>query len=91
MNKDFNRWEFIEKWLPNYSSDQDVAWSNDLSKYLAGEYDYQDPYDRDRINAIAEVCPTAEDAKIELERVDCGLFLEALEAYQRQKEKINEC
>lgn len=19
MNKDFNRWEFIEKWLPNYS------------------------------------------------------------------------
>ena len=35
MNKDFNRWEFIEKWLPNYSSDQDVAWSNDLSKYLA--------------------------------------------------------
>ena len=36
MNKDFNRWEFIEKWLPNYSSDQDVAWSNDLSKYLAG-------------------------------------------------------
>lgn len=34
MNKDFNRWEFIEKWLPNYSSDQDVAWSTTCQNIL---------------------------------------------------------
>ncbi len=74
MNKDFNRWEFIEKWLPNYSSDQDVSMVKRLVKISCGEYDYQDPYDRGRINAIAEVCATAEDAQIELEReltADC--------------------
>lgn len=86
MSKDFDRWKFIEEWLPGYTSDQDVAWSNDLSKYISGEFDYQDEYDRERINQIAEVCSTREAAILEQERVDCELFLAALEAYKKAKE-----
>lgn len=80
-----NRWEFIELWLPDYTSNQDVAWSNDLDKYISGEYDYTDPVDRERVNYIAETCPTMKDALIERERVDSQLFLEALAAYNDNK------
>lgn len=90
MSKDFDRWKFIEEWLPGYTSDQDVAWSNDLSKYIAGEFDYQDEYDRSRINEIAETCPTREDAIRENERVDCELFLAALKAYEDHRRGIGE-
>lgn len=90
MSKDFDRWRFIEKWLPDYTCDQNVAWSNDLSKYLAGEFDYTDKYDRDRINEIAEVCPNHEDAVLEQERVDCELFLSALDTYKKTKAEGNE-
>lgn len=85
---DFNRWEFIETWLPNYTSDPQVAWSNDLSKYIAGEFDYQDEYDRKRINEIASVCPDRDAAIRENERVDCELFLAALEAYEDHRRGI---
>lgn len=81
----FNRWEFIELWLPDYTSNQDVAWSNDLDKYISGEYDYTDPADRERINYIAETCPTIEGALIERERVDSQLFMEAWKAYNDNK------
>lgn len=86
MTNNFDRWEFIEKWLPGYTSDSDVAWSNDLSKYISGEYDYQEEDDRERISEIAEVCPTRQDAILEQERVDCELFLAALEAYKKAQE-----
>lgn len=90
MSKDFDRWKFIEEWLPGYTCDQDVAWSNDLSKYIEGEFNYQDEYDRDRINEIAEVCPNLEDAELEQKRVDCELFLAALEAYKKAKAEGDE-
>lgn len=83
----FNRWEFIECWLPDYTSNQDVAWSNDLDKYINGEYDYTDPVDRERLNDIAEVCPTMEDALIEREHVDSLLFIIAREAWKENNNK----
>lgn len=32
-------WDFIEEYLPNYDSDQDVAEAEILMKYLCGELD----------------------------------------------------
>ena len=75
MEQKFDRWEFIEKWLPDYSSNQDVAYSNDLDCYINGQTENSQYYQ------LKERFPDVDDAIIEREAVDAGLYTEAYNHY----------
>ena len=79
MEQKFDRWEFIEKWLPDYDSNQDVAYSNDLSCYIHGETENSQYY------RLKEQFPDVDDAIIEQEAVDAGLYTEAYNHYMEVK------
>lgn len=87
-NDNKTRWEFIETWLPDYNTNEYVTLANDLAKYLAGEFDYQDRLDLKRINEIAQLYPTVDDVILEKERVECELFLSSLEEYRREQSQF---
>lgn len=77
---DFDYWEFIERWLPNYSSSQRVAESNDLQVCIDGEADDE------KLANVKDWCgDTLEEWVEEQTRIDAALFAEALENFNRQK------
>lgn len=81
MEKSFDRWEFIAKWLPDYSSNSQVAYSNDLACYIDGTTE------NSRYSELQILFPDVNDAIIEQEAVDSMLFQEAYEYYSRHMEK----
>lgn len=81
MAQEFDRWEFIEKWLPNYYQNDDVAYSNDLDCYIHGETENSQYY------KLKERFPDVDDAIVEIEAVDSALFSQAYENYQLHYEK----
>ncbi len=81
MNESFNRWEFIEKWLPDYTTNEDVAYSNDLDCYIHGETENSQYY------KLKEKFPDIEDAIVEQEYVDSVLFANAYAHYEGFKEQ----
>lgn len=82
MAQEFDRWEFIEKWLPDYSQNDDVAYSNDLDCYIHGQTENSQYY------CLKERFPDINDAIVEMEAVDSALFSQAYENYQIQQEKV---
>lgn len=70
-------WSIIERYLPKYSSRQDIADNDDLTKFVEGEYDYTDPDDRAKIVDIADNYPNPE---LELKIWNRELLIEAMEA-----------
>lgn len=81
MAQEFNRWEFIEKWLPDYYQNDDVAYFNDLDCYIHGETDNSQYY------RLKERFPDVLDAIIEQEAVEAELLTQAFVNYNIQREK----
>lgn len=78
MNE-FSEWEFIESNLPDYSWNEDVALSNDLSKYIHGEFNEDDPHDCRRLGVIMSEFGTKEEAEMYMRYIDCKLYVRAYE------------
>lgn len=81
MSTTYDRWEFIEKWLPDYISNADVAYSDDLECYINGETE------NSRYEQLQEEFPNIEDAIEEQRMVDFGLFTEAYRNYAKRLDK----
>lgn len=81
MAQEFDRWEFIEKWLPDYYQNDDVAYSNDLDCYIHGETENSQYY------KLKERFPDVLDAIIEQEAVEAELLTQAFANYNIQREK----
>jgi len=77
----FTYWPFIEKYLPDVSSRDDVLHADILTRYLDGE----EVLEQD-LRWIEEL-GTRDDIVAELIDVDSHLFKEALEAYLRERYK----
>ncbi|MBQ8222545.1 MAG: 6-phospho-beta-glucosidase [Bacteroidales bacterium] len=73
---DSSYWEFIAEYLPYYSSDDRVLWSDILSRYLNGE----EVSDED-LRCIYTSFKNREEVVEELIRTDLVLFEEAINAY----------
>jgi|GEM_PF-5807730 len=82
MNE-LDKWAFLEKYHPNYTGEDNIAFISDLDRYLAGEYDPEDP----RYNAtrMARAFPDRLDAEIERERLYCQEMLRAINVYQSRR------
>ena len=80
-NKTLDRWKFIQEWLPDYSTNEAVAYSNDLDCYIHGETGNSQYY------KLKETFPDIEDAIVEQEYVDSELFAEAYDHYVKAKEQ----
>lgn len=80
MIDDGDYWTFIERWLPDYSRNSDVAASDDLTCALDGEAD------EERL-AYVRKCygDTPEEWCAELERIDTMLFEQSIREYHRVK------
>ncbi|MDE6019226.1 MAG: hypothetical protein K2G85_10500 [Muribaculaceae bacterium] len=81
MSKTYDRWEFIEKWLPDYTSNAEVAYSDDLECYIHGETESS------RYKQLQEEFPDIEDAIEEQKMIDFGLFTEAYRNYAKRPGK----
>lgn len=81
MSDKFDRWSFIEKWLPDYTHDEDVAYSNDLDCYINGETENSQYY------KLKERFPDINDAIVEQEMVDSALFQVAYNNYAAHMKK----
>ncbi len=81
MAQEFDRWEFIEKWLPDYYQNDDVAYSNDLDCHIHGETENSQYY------KLKERFPDVLDAIIEQEAVEAELLTQAFANYNIQREK----
>lgn len=81
MAQEFDRWEFIEKWLPDYYQNDDVAYSNDLDCYIHGETENSQYY------KLKDRFPDVLDAIIEQEAVEAELLTQAFANYNIQREK----
>lgn len=81
MSTTYDRWEFIEKWLPDYTSNADVAYSDDLECYIHGETE------NSQYEQLQEEFPNVEDAIEEQRMVDFGLFTEAYRNYAKRLDK----
>ena len=77
-------WPFIEKYLPDYYSREDVLHSDILTRYLDGE----EVLEQD-LPWITEL-GTREDVVAELIDIDSCLLQEALEAYLQERYKVRE-
>ena len=69
--------EMFEEFLPDYSNNKDVALANDLSKFIAGEFDYQDP---DDLRAIIDIKEEYPDPKKTLNRLNIQMYVQVLQA-----------
>lgn len=77
----FAYWPFIEQYLPDYSSRDDVLHSDILTRYLDGEEVWEGD-----LPWIAEL-GTREDVVAELIDIDSCLLQEAIEAYLQERYK----
>lgn len=82
--KEFNDWDFIEKWLPDYYQNEDVAYSDALDCYIHGVTENSQYY------VLKERFPDIEDAIIEQKAVDSQLFYDAWQNYSIHNGKILE-
>ncbi len=80
-----NYWQIIEKYHPRYSSSQNVAISNDLTKFIEDDYEDEESkteaiedFKKEGIHTIKD----AEDYQLEL---DTQLYNEAMEAKKEQE------
>lgn len=78
-NSDFDEWEFLAIFHPNYNCDN-IAFNDDLERYLNGEYNPEDP--EDNAARMAEAFPDRYDAEVEQLRLYCKEMLRAVNAYQ---------
>lgn len=82
MSNTYDRWEFIEKWLPDYTSNSEVAYSDDLECYIHGETE------NSRYEQLQEEFPDVNDAIEEQRMVDYGLFAEAYQQFAKRSQRI---
>ena len=73
-----NYWRFIEKYLPKYSSNNDVLRSDILSRFIFDKEVQEEDYDW--------LPKTKEEAQMMLEEIDLELYNEAVKAFN-EKEK----
>jgi hypothetical protein len=78
----FSYWPFIEEYLPDYYSSDQVLHSDILTRYLDGE-----DVSEDDLPWIAEL-GTREDVVAELIDIDSDLLQRALEAYLLERYKV---
>ena len=80
----FDPWEFMEKYHPNYSQENNIAWHDDIQKFLDDEYNPND--DNDSGTAMAKAFKGDKYfAAVEAERLYCQEMLRAIEAYYKQR------
>lgn len=79
MENEFSEWAFIEANLPDYSSNEDVALSNDLAKYIDGEYNEDDPVDCRKIGYLMSEFGTRKEAEMYMRYINCKLYVRAYE------------
>lgn len=82
VNNEIRDWYFLEKWLPDYSSNAEVAISNDIDRYIQNEYDEEDESDLEKLEYYRALYPDIEDARRAMEEIDEDLFERAEEAYR---------
>ena len=78
MSKTYNRWEFIAKWLPEYNSRSDIAYSDDLDCYIHGDSE------NSRYDELQEEFPDIDDAIEEQKTIDYSIFTEAYQHYAKR-------
>ena len=73
---DSSYWDFVMEYLPCFSSDDRVLWSDILSRYLVGE-----EVDESDLRYIFENFKNRDEVVEELKRIDKILIGEAIDAY----------
>lgn len=73
---DSSYWDFVMEYLPCFSSDNRVLWSDILSRYLVGE-----EVDESDLRYIFENFKNRDEVVEELKRIDKILIGEAIDAY----------
>lgn len=81
MDQTYHRWEFIEKWLPDYYTNPEVTYFDDLDCYITGQTE------NSRYEELEEQFPILDDAIEEQDRVELNLFTEAFQHYAKRTEK----
>ena len=76
MNCDMSYWDFIEKYHPQYYSDERVLLCDILFRYLS-----DDEVSSDDLSWIHEEFKTKNEALQELKRLEALLFFETLRYY----------
>lgn len=87
--QNFNYWEFIERYHPNYTRSDEVLLSDDITKVL----DNQDDLSVECIHNVKSYVSDLNDtqALIELQtEVDADLFKEALREYLKEYYKVRD-
>ena len=81
-NAPFDDYEFCGIFHPNYNCDN-IAFIDDLNRYLNGQYDPNDPYDNG--TRMSKIFPDEYDAEVECLRLYCQEMLQAVEVYQSMR------
>lgn len=80
----FEPWEFMAKYHPNYSLEDNIAWHDDIQKFLDDEYDPDDKEDTG--TAMAEAFKGDKFfAAVEAQRLYCQEMLRAIDNYYEQR------
>ncbi len=82
----YDYWDFIERYLPDYFSDDDVCLSNDIVKLLDEPGDASDECKRNVQQYVDDVSDCAALADLLIE-VDTRLFKEALSNYLKNEKR----
>lgn len=82
INEPFDKWEFLAIFHPNYNCDN-IAFEDDLERYLTGEYNPEDPDDTG--TQMAKAFPDTYDAEVEQLRLFCQEMLRAVNVYQSMR------
>ena len=76
----FDPYLFLEAFHPDYYRCDNIAWMDDLDKYIDGEYDPKDL--NDSATRMAHAFPDKYDAYVEHLRLYCQEMLRAVKTYQ---------
>lgn len=84
MPRDDSYWDFIAKYLPDYTSNEDVAESDLLWRYIDNEEMYQHDIER-----LEKSYPTKKTMLNEIAKIETKLFKEAMEEYIKTYAQTN--
>lgn len=81
---DMSYWDFIVAWLPNYTHDDRVAYSDDLQCALDNEAD------EDKLERVRSMFGVTREEWVNAQtNIDAQLFREALENHNRQMYQVD--
>lgn len=80
LNEAFEPYMFLSLFHPNFCGCDNIAWMDDIEKYINNEYNPDDL--KDNVTRLENVFPDKYDANVEQLRLYCQEMLRAITNYQ---------